>query len=121
MVTRPQSSSLRILSFGGGVGSVRFVMGPVPRQLQYLGLVLQHGGLIHRDPGPDPFGVVTLGEQTMHAAPGKLEPGPGGAGFWPLFGLCRPVFLLQKKVQPEEWVFTVWMFVRFSFSLVCNL
>ena len=106
MVTRPQSSSLRILSFGGGVSSVRFVMGPVPRQLWYLGLVLHHGGLIHRDPVPDPFGVVTLGEQTMHAAPGKVEPGPRGAGFWPWFGLCRPVsLLLQKKVQPEEWGF----------------
>ena len=70
-------------------------------------------------PLPDSVGVVILGEQTMHAAFGILEE--------LVFGLCSRFAALfasmfvRGKVQPEEWVITAWMFVRFSFLLVCRV
>ena len=117
MLTRPRSSS-KILSSGGRVGSVCLV-GPVPRQLRYFCLSLQHRGLVQRDPGPDPVGVVILWEQTMHAFFGILE-----ELVFCLYSRSAALFssmFVWGKVQPQEWVITAWMFVRFSFPLVCSV
>ena len=53
------------------------VPGRVARQLQDLGCqVFQHRRQVHRGPGPDPLGIVTLAEKAVHSAHGELEPGP---------------------------------------------
>ena len=72
------------------------VPGRVARQLQDLGRqVLQHRRQVHRGPGTDTLGVVTLAEQTVHSAHGELETGPRraslglSASFAALFATSR--------------------------------
>ena len=72
------------------------VQGRVARQLQDLGRqVLQHRRQVHRGPGPDPLGVVTLAEKAVHSTHGELEScprraSPGlGASLAALFATSR--------------------------------
>uniref|UniRef100_A0AAA9RXV7 Histone H2A n=1 Tax=Bos taurus TaxID=9913 RepID=A0AAA9RXV7_BOVIN len=72
------------------------VPGRVARQLQDLGRqVLQHRRQVHRGPGPDPLGVVTLAEKAVHSTHGELESCPRraslglGASLAALFATSR--------------------------------
>ena len=72
------------------------VPGRVTRQLQDLSRqVLQHRRQIHRGPGSDPLGVVTLAEKAVHSAHRELEACPRraglglGASFAALFATSR--------------------------------
>ena len=71
----------RQLEVAGDDARLLVVPRSVAGQLQDLGgEVFQHGGHVNRGSGAHSMGIVTLPQETVDAADGELQPGPGAAG-----------------------------------------